>query len=141
MSDSDRNDAAPEKPPVQDESPLDSIGPYLHPGRNNVMLNYVLYLAGLVPAFGIVPIIVGFAMALINRPNASGIWVDHYTYQIRTAGIGLLYSFVSAILVLALGLGFILLAVTAVWWIVRSIRGLMAANHGQTIPDPLTWSW
>lgn len=141
MSDSDRSVPPPQTPQPDGDSPLDAIGPYLHPGRNNVMLNYVLYLAGLVPAFGIVPIIVGFAMALINRPNASGIWADHYTYQIRTAGIGLLYAVVSGVLVLALGLGFLLLALTAVWWIVRAIRGLMAANQGRTIPDPLTWSW
>ncbi len=131
----------PDADPVSGPSPFDVISPYLHPGRENVMLNYVLYLAGLVPAFGIVPIIVGFALALINRPNAKGMWADHYAYQVRTAGIGLLYAFISAILVLAFGLGIILLILTAVWWIVRSIKGLIAASHHQTVPDPQTWSW
>jgi uncharacterized membrane protein len=122
-------------------SPFDAITPYLHPGRENILLNYVLYLAGLVPAFGVVPIIVGFALALINRPNATGIWASHYTYQVRSAAIGLLYVVVSAILVLLFGLGIILLLLTAVWWIVRGVRGLMAASRNEPMTNPLTWTW
>ena len=106
-----------------------------------MLTNYVLYLAGLVPAFGAVPIIVGFALALINRPKATGIWAEHYTFQVRSAGIGLLYAIVSGILVLAFGLGIVLLLLTAVWWIVRAIRGLMAASRTEGVPDPQTWSW
>ena len=138
---SDDNRDAPSPYPEPGPSPLDAISPYLHPGRENVLLNYVLYLAGMVPAFGVVPIIVGFALALINRPKATGIWAEHYTFQVRSAGIGLLYVIVSGILVLAFGLGILLLILTAVWWIVRSIRGLMAASRGEGVPDPQTWSW
>jgi uncharacterized membrane protein len=137
MSDDDQTPSAPEPGP----SPFDTISPYLHPGRENVLTNYVLYLAGLVPAFGAVPIIVGFAFALINRPKATGIWASHYTFQVRSAGIGLLYAVVSGILVLAFGLGIVLLLLTAVWWIVRAIRGLMAASRTEAMPDPQTWSW
>ncbi len=138
---SDDNRDAPSPPPEPGPSPFDAISPYLHPGRQNVLLNYIFYLAGMVPAFGVVPIIVGFALALINRPNATGIWAEHYTFQVRSAGIGLLYVIVSGILVLAFGLGIVLLILTAVWWIVRSIRGLMAASRGDGVPDPQTWSW
>ncbi len=142
MSDTSPPPPSPTPPPTSEgPSPFDVISPYLHPGKENVMLNYVLYLAGLIPAFGIVPIIIGFALALINRPNATGVWAGHYTYQVRTAGIGLAYAVVSAILVLAFGLGIVLLLLTAVWWIVRGIKGLMAASHGQPIADPQTWSW
>ena len=137
---SDR-DTAPAREPGDGHSPFDVISPYIQPGRQNVLLNYVLYLAGLVPAFGLVPIIVGFALALINRPNATEIWAKHYTYQVRSAGIGLLYAIVSGILVLAFGLGIVLLLLTAVWWIVRAIKGLMTASRGEPVPDPLTWSW
>lgn len=132
---------APTPNPEPGPSPFDTISPYIHPGRENVMLNYVLYLAGLVPAFGAVPIIVGFAFALINRPNATGIWAEHYTFQVRSAGLGLLYAVVSGVLVLAFGLGLILLLLTAVWWIVRAIRGLMTASRAEAMPNPRTWSW
>ena len=139
---SDREQAPPSSEPERGgASPFDAITPYLHPGRENVLLNYVLYLAGLVPAFGVVPIIVGLALALINRPNATGTWASHYTYQVRSAGIGLLYVVVSAILVLLFGLGIILLLLTAVWWIVRGIRGLMAASRNEPMANPLTWTW
>jgi uncharacterized membrane protein len=140
---SDSNHTASPPPPGNGggPSPFDVISPYLHPGRENVLLNYVLYLAGLVPAFGVVPIIVGLALAIINRPNASEMWARHYTFQIRSAGIGLLYVVVSGILVLAFGLGIILLLLTAVWWIIRAIRGLMAASRGESIADPLSWGW
>ena len=138
---SDDHQVPPSSNPKPGPSAFDVISPYLHPGRENVLLNYVLYLAGLVPAFGVVPIIIGFALALTNRPNATGLWAEHYTFQVRSVGIGLLYVIVSGILVLAFGLGFVLLLVTAVWWIVRAIKGLMAASRAEPVPDPLTWSW
>jgi uncharacterized membrane protein len=140
MSD-DRESMPRPTPPPGGPSAFDVITPYLHAGRENVLLNYVLYLAGLVPAFGVVPIIVGFALAVINRPKSAGLWADHYTFQVRTAGIGLIYVVVSGILVLAFGLGFLLLLLTAVWWIVRVIRGLLAASHGEAIADLRTWTW
>ncbi len=141
MSDNDQGAPSPSPETGSGPSTFDAISPYIHPGRQNVMLNYVLYLAGLVPAFGVVPIIVGFALAAINRRNTTGIWASHYTFQVRSAGIGLLYCVVSGILVLAFGLGIILLLLTAVWWIVRAIRGLMAASRTEAMPDPATWSW
>ncbi len=141
MSDEHQGAPSPTPEPGGGPSAFDAISPYLHPGRQNVLLNYVLYLAGLVPAFGAVPLIVGFALAVINRPNAAGIWADHYTFQVRSAGIGLLYCIVSGILVLAFGLGILLLLLTAVWWIVRAIRGLMAASRTETVADPQTWGW
>ena len=80
MTDRDRTTSPPPPQSGGGQSAFDAISPYLHPGRENVMLNYVLYLAGLVPAFGVVPIIVGFALALINRSSATGIWADHYAF-------------------------------------------------------------
>ena len=126
--------------PAQIHSPLDLISQYLHPGKENVMLIYVLYLAGLVPAFGIVPIIVGFVMALINRPNGTGVWASHYQFQVRTFPIGLAYVIGSAFLmVVVIGIGLLVLAL--VWWIVRSVKGLIAASHNQEIARPLAWGW
>lgn len=121
-------------------SAFDAIAPYLRPGRENVTLIYILFLAGLIPAFGVVPIIVGFVMALLNRSEAKGVWVSHYEYQFRTAAIGLLFVAISAVLVIVL-IGLIGLLLTAIWWIVRGVRGLQAAAHEQPIPDPKTWSW
>lgn len=121
-------------------SAFDAISPYLHPGKQNVLLIYVLYLVGMVPAFGLVPIIIGFVLALLNRSNATGIWASHYEYQFRQALVGLLYVVVSFILVFVL-IGFLGLLATAIWWIVRSIKGIQAASNTQPIADPRSFAW
>jgi uncharacterized membrane protein len=122
------------------ESTFDVVSAYLHPGRENVMLIYILYLLGVVPAFGAVPIIVGFVMALINRSSSDGVWASHYEYQFRQAAIGLLFAVVSGVLVLVL-IGFVGLLLTAIWWIVRAVRGLQAASRGAAIADPKSYAW
>ncbi len=122
------------------ESAFDVISVYLHPGRENVMLIYVLYLLGLVPAFGAVPIIVGFIMAVLNRTSGGEVWASHYEYQFRTAAIGLLFLVVSGILVFVV-IGVIGIILTAVWWIVRAVKGLQAASRREAIADPKSYSW
>lgn len=119
---------------------FDSLTPYLHPGKQNVMLIYVLYLAGVIPAFGLVPIIIGFVMALLNRSTAGGPWTSHYEYQYRQALYGLAYAVISFILVFVV-IGFLGFLATVVWWIVRSIKGIQAASSAQPIANPQTWSW
>ncbi len=128
------------KPSEATESAADVIGAYLHPGRNNVMLIYILYLLGLVPAFGAVPIIVGFVMALLNRASDDKVWASHYEYQFRQAAIGLLFVVISAILIFVV-VGLAGLVLTAVWWIVRSVKGLQAASRMEPITDPKSYGW
>lgn len=118
----------------------DTLSLYLQPGKQNVLLIYVLYLTGLIPAFGIVPIIVGFTMAYLNRKNATGIWGSHYEYQFRQALIGLAYIVVSAILLFIM-IGILCLIATAIWWIVRSVKGIQAASSTQPILDPRSFGW
>jgi uncharacterized membrane protein len=122
------------------ESAFDVVSAYLHPGRANVMLIYILYLLGLVPAFGAVPIIVGFVMALLNRSSDDEVWASHYEYQFRQAAIGLMFVVVSAILVFVV-IGFVGLVLTAVWWIVRSVKGMQAASRTEAIADPKSYGW
>jgi uncharacterized membrane protein len=122
------------------ESAFDVVSAYLHPGRENVMLIYILYLAGLVPAFGGVPIIVGFVMAFLNRSDADGVWASHYEYQFRQAAIGLLFIVVSAILTIVL-VGIVGIVLTFVWWIIRSVKGMQAASRDEPISDPRSYSW
>ena len=134
-------DSAPARDPGDGHSPFDAISPYIHPGPPERSAELCLLSgrsgAGLRRGADYRRLRAG----PINRPNATEIWAKHYTYQVRSAGIGLLYTIVSGILVLAFGLGFVLLLLTAVWWIVRAIRGLMAASRGEAVQDPLTWTW
>lgn len=114
----------------------DVVARYLAPGGDNAKLIYILYL---VSALVGVTALVGLVMAYLNRGQASGTWAEsHYTYQIRTFWIGLLYALISALLMLV-GIGFLLIIAVAIWAIVRCIRGLQWAAAGNAVPDPQTW--
>ena len=87
MSDSNPDPSTPRK--------TDS---WLEPGPTNVMVIYILYLAGLVIG---VSGLVGIVLAYVNRGKAGGFIESHYTWLIRTFWIGLLYALVSAVLIRA----------------------------------------
>jgi uncharacterized membrane protein len=96
---------------------------------------YILYLVGLI--IGITPL-VGVIMAYLNRGEAPD-WVkSHYQFQIRTFWIGLLASVVGALLIIIL-VGWIILLVAAIWWIVRCVKGMQYLGRQQPYPDPTTW--
>jgi len=114
----------------------DTVARYLAPGGDNVKLIYILYLASAVIG---VTILVGLVIAYINRRDAAGTWAEsHYTYQIRTFWIGLLYSLISMLL-MVVGIGFLLIIAVVVWAIVRSVRGLQWASAGSPVPNPRSW--
>ena len=103
----------------------------------NVNVVYYLYLASILVG---VTAIVGVIMAYMNRgPGAD--WLDsHYTYQIRTFWIGLLYGAIGFVLMFVV-IGFVVLLGVLIWWIVRCIKGLQLAGARQPVPDPATWTW
>ncbi|MCW2308126.1 DUF4870 family protein [Rhodobium gokarnense] len=114
----------------------DDLSGYMEPGAKNVTLIYILYLVGFV--LGITPLI-GVVIAYLNRGR--GGWADtHYTFQIRTFWISLLFGFISFLLTF-LFIGFLLMILVAVWVIIRCIKGLQAASNGEPIPDPQTWTF
>ena len=107
----------------------------LEPGKSNIQLIYVLYLAGFI--VGITPLI-GVVVAYLNRSKAGGWEASHYTWAIRTFWIGLLYSLISLILTF-LVIGIIGFIATAVWTIVRCVIGLQKAGRGEVIDNPQSW--
>ncbi len=116
-------------------TPAPQDGGWFDPGRTNVQLIYVLYLAGF---FVAVTMLVGLVMAYLNRGKAGG-WVDtHYTWLIRTFWIGILGALVSAVLSLIL-IGILLGFAVAVWVVVRCVVGLQAASRSEPIRDPQSW--
>src|SRR5690606_3301678 len=131
----------PGRPP---DHPRSGDGPDPQPGLRGAMpsseatqikIIYVLYLAGFV--VGITPI-VGLVMAYMARGEAPP-WLDtHYRYVIRTFWIGLLYGFIATALTMIL-IGFVLYLALAVWFIVRCVKGLLAADKGQPIDNVETW--
>lgn len=107
----------------------------LDPGPSNIQLIYIFYLLGFVVA---ITHLIAVVMAYVSRGKGEA-WLDtHYTYQIRTFWIGLLYGIISAVLMLVF-IGFVMMALVAVWVVLRCIKGLQAASRREPIPDPTTW--
>ncbi|MBT4964387.1 MAG: hypothetical protein HOI53_02715 [Francisellaceae bacterium] len=82
--------------------------------------------------------IIGVIIAYIHDKSGPD-WLDsHYRFQIRTFWIGLCYSLVSLILTpILIGIfGFIF---TAIWLIIRCIKGFKLLIREQEHPNVMTW--
>lgn len=123
---------------MSDQQPSDlqqEAQSWIEPGQKNVQLVFILYLVSVVT---ILTLLVGIVMAYMNR-GTSQEWVDNlYTYAIRTFWMAMLYSFISIALAFV-GIGFILMFVALVWFVIRCLKGLQAAGRKQPIQNVETW--
>ncbi|MFO1425483.1 MAG: hypothetical protein U1F11_00615 [Steroidobacteraceae bacterium] len=94
--------------------------------------------------FGL-PSIIAVIMNYVRRAETRGSWLEsHFRWQIRTFWFALLWmvvaGFVSAPLVLMLGLGILTFVMAAglvgLWVIYRVARGWLALRDGRTMPMP-----
>jgi uncharacterized membrane protein len=104
--------------------------------RQMAMVVYVAYLA----AFAFPPLaIVGVVLAYVNRDAAAPDWLkSHYTFQIHTFWIGLLFWAASLLLMIVL-IGFLGFIATSVWIIVRCALGLNRLMRREAYPNPTSW--
>lgn len=112
---------------------------YLSPGRDNVLLIYILYLAGFTPLAPIA-VIAGVTMAYLNREGTDPVTRAHYEYQIRQFWMALLFIFISVLLFVVF-IGIFGLIATAVWWIVRVVKGITVLARGEAPANPTGWGW
>ena len=110
---------------------------------------YVLYIAGLVNG---ITVLVGVIMAYALKSGASEPYLSHFVFQIRSfwlstglallggllisIGIPLLLVGIGALLI---GLGWLILAALWVWFLVRSVIGLVTLYRGDAYPRPRAW--
>ena len=66
---------------------------------------------------------------------------SHYRLQIRTFWISLLYGVIGAATVPVFGVGFVVLLLVLVWWIVRCVKGMKSLSAGEAYPNPASWLW
>jgi uncharacterized membrane protein len=104
-------------------------------GTDPARIIYILYLVGL--AAGITAII-GAVMAYANRDEGPEWLRSHYRFQIRTFWIGLLYSVIGIILSLVF-IGVLVLLFTAVWLIIRVVKGFKALEQGRAVENETSW--
>ncbi len=83
--------------------------------------------------------IIGIVLAYSWRREQHEAWQDsHFRYLIRTFWIGLAWVAVGIVLALV-AVGFLIIALVPIWFAVRAIRALLAAQRHEPIPDPDTW--
>jgi uncharacterized membrane protein len=102
---------------------------------------YVLYLVGWV--IPIVPPVIGLIMAYINRSDAPA-WVEsHYQFQIWTFWIGTLFFIIGCLVATFIlnFIGWLIFALTMIWWIIRCVKGLKVLFDGAPYPNAATWIW
>ncbi len=105
--------------------------------RGNANLIYILYLVAI--AVGLTAV-VGVVMAYMAKEEAPDWLKSHYNNQINIFWKGLLYMVVSSLLMMVL-IGFVLILVAFVWYIVRVVKGMQALSKGEPIPNPGSWGF
>ena len=95
---------------------------------------YILYLVSFITG---ITAIIGVVMAYINK-GSDNFLDTHYQFQIRTFWIGLLYG-VIGVLTFAFVIGWFILLFTAIWLIIRCVKGLKFLNDKKPMPDPTSW--
>ncbi|MBL4637773.1 MAG: hypothetical protein JKY76_00255 [Proteobacteria bacterium] len=96
---------------------------------------YILYLVGMVMP---VLTVIGLVMAYVNRKSTDDWLNSHYQFQIRTFWLGLLFSMISGLLTIIF-IGYFFLLVTALWFIIRCVKGLKYLDQQQAHPNAVTW--
>ncbi len=99
---------------------------------------FVIYILMLVPVVVLVTHIVGLVMAYMSRDTAPEWLKTHYTHQIRTFWIGLLYLVLACLSCFVL-IGFLLVPAVVVWYIIRCALGLSRLMREEAYPTPLSW--
>jgi uncharacterized membrane protein len=97
--------------------------------RGTAIVAYVLYLLGW-PSLHLATI-VALILAYVQRGEARGtIWESHFTNVIETFWISLIVGLI-AIPLCFIGIGFVVLAFLVVWFLFRTIKGLIRAIDGR----------
>ena len=100
-----------------------------------VLTVYILYLVGFLTG---ITVLIGVVIAYLQRDNTDRVSQSHFQFQITTFWIGVLYFFVG-LLTLHFAIGALILLWWIVWTVIRCVKGLLALNTGQAIPDPNSW--
>ena len=132
-------DAPPNPQPASQPVPPTAL-PVLNDERQMAFVVYVLYLASFAPVLGWIAAVVGLVLAYVERDRAPDWLKSHFTFQIRSFWIGLLYFFGSCILLVAL-VGIPLLLATCIWFVVRCALGISRLLRGEAYPNPQTWTF
>jgi uncharacterized membrane protein len=101
--------------------------------RTMVQVIYALYA---VSFFVGITSLVGVIIAHVKRSDYAGtIYADHLTWQIRSFWFAFLFGVIGMVTI-AFGIGFLILGLSAVWFIYRIVKGFLAVNDRKGFADP-----
>lgn len=108
-----------------------------HPShdRGYAFAVYALYALGF---FTVITTAVGLIIAHVKATTASGVWLSHFQFQIRTFWIGLL-NFVVGFALVYFYIGFLIVLWWTIWTLVRIIKGAILLHDRRPIPEPKSW--
>ncbi|MCB1521041.1 MAG: DUF4339 domain-containing protein [Hyphomicrobiaceae bacterium] len=112
-----------------------AAGPRAETSTTTALVAYILQLVP-IPLFPVI----GIILALVNLGAKPDWLATHYRWQVRTFFIGILYAVIGALTIFFVVGGLILLF-TAVWMIVRYVKGIFALNRREPIANVTTWGW
>ncbi len=105
--------------------------------RGNGSMRMIVVICNLLTIVGFG--LIGVIIAYLKRGEAYGtMWETHITYIIRTFWLGVLGMVIGGATSF-IGIGFLILFVVGIWWLVRSIVGLLRAVDDRPILNPETW--
>lgn len=82
--------------------------------------------------------LIGLVLAYVWKNEPHELWeATHYTYLIRTFWYGLA-GCVLAMLTFIIAIGFVILTITCIWMLVRTVLSLVKAQQRAAMPDPQT---
>lgn len=101
-------------------------------GLKNVTM--VVYLLQALSFLWGVTAIVGVIVNYVKRDDARGtVYESHFDWQIRTFWWGLLWGVVGVLLIIAFGLGFVVMFVAWIWAIYRVVKGWLKLSEGKPV--------
>jgi uncharacterized membrane protein len=74
----------------------------------------------------------------VNRPSAPDWLQSHYSTIIRTFWVGVLAMVISILLMFVL-IGLFTALLAFLWWMVRSIQGLVLVSRGERVDNFESW--
>ena len=93
----------------------------------------IVYIMQTLSFFAGVTAIVGIIINYVKLDEVKETWIEsHFRWQIRTFWVALLWTVVGGVAIV-IGIGFIILAVTFVWYVYRIAKGWMRLSEYKSI--------
>ena len=108
------------------------------PQRGRIQLVYLLYLASMLLGL---PVLIGVVLAYFWRTESNPSGYSHFRFQIRTFWLSLLASILCSPFLLIPLLGAIPYLIIGLWFLIRTVRGLLAAGRDEPIRNPGRWGF